>query len=63
MTTCKHNQLQRQCPLCQAAEDIKQAYIEGFAKGFEHATCNDGDDPMDIYAYPKSDAKVNSEST
>ena len=64
MTICKHKQLQRQCELCQAAEAIKEAYFEGFAKGFEHGVCGGyGDSPMHIHAYPQSDAKVNSEST
>lgn len=64
MTICKHKQLQRQCELCQAAESIKDAYIEGFDKGFEHGSIGGyGDDPMHIHAYPQSEAKVNSEST
>ena len=59
---CGHGQMKRKCPLCDAAEDIKQAYIEGFNAGFEAGTCNNGDDPMDTHHYPKSDAKINSES-
>lgn len=64
MAICKHKQLQRQCELCQAAEAIRQAYFEGFAKGLEHGVCGGyGDSPMHNQAYPQSNAKIDSEST
>lgn len=59
---CKHGQLKRQCPLCEASEDIKEAFLEGHRAGFYRGNRSD---PMYLKGeedYETSDAKVNSEA-
>jgi len=33
---CVHGQLARSCPLCQAAKDIRDAWFEGYQRGWSN---------------------------
>jgi len=59
---CKHGQLARSCNLCQAAEDIKAAYFEGYSAGFSNGNFDPPQIGLADNEYGNSDAKVNSES-